>query len=759
MPFDLLHDSSSSVQTTILATDLDGTFLGGSPSEQARLHDWIQAHRSEIVLIYVSGRSLSAMADVLEGLPVQPDHIISDVGTAAYAGKSRERLPELENWLDTNWPADATSRIRRILQAHPHLREQPLFEGRRFSCFYSDARLASEAKKELESAGFDVLMSAGRFFDVLPHGVQKGSTLLRMLDTLGLSGKQVLVAGDTLNDLSLFRTGLRGVVVANREPALAAAVQGLPNVMHSTREGAAGVLGALRDAHRPDPKAGINNTKILDKKLIVVYHRQPYEERVENGKPVLREPRSPNGIIPAIKGFFGYTSEAVWISWKRADSSRKMKESESRLAIRDNWGNYEVVRIPLEASKIHQFYHVVSKEALWPAINSFAWLYSSEKTKWSDFREVNRRFAQKACEEAETGSIVWIHDYNLWLVPGFIRKMRDDLKVAFFHHTQFPGPDVFNILPWRDEIIDSLLSCDQIGFHVPRYVQNFCQVVQSLRPDVVRHQHEPVAPIIPQACALFEPLVTHRLELSGRDIRIDTAPIGTSPEVITEIVRSPEGQARARRIREEMDARILVVSVGRVDYVKGARQQLEAYDRLLRRRPELQGQIKLLLVTVAAAEGMEVYRSEQQKIEQLVGRINGHHGTLHWQPIHHSTTALSFEEVICAYRAADIAWITPLRDGLNLVAKEFIAAKQGDPGVLVLSEFSGVAMELKDAILVNPFSRSSLDLTIDQAIDMPEDERRGRMERMLAQVHQYDIRFWTKNMLDIFAGLQDPAEV
>jgi len=351
--------------------------------------------------------------------------------------------------------------------------------------------------------------------------------------------------------------------------------------------------------------------------------------------------------------------------------------------------------------------------------------------------------------------VVWVHDYNLWLVPGFVRKMRPDLKIAFFHHTQFPAPDAFNILPWRDEIIDSLLSCDLVGFHVPRFAQNFCAVVESLREGVARHEAPVSLPILQRACALSEPRVTVQLDVEGRSIVIDTCPIGTAPALIASTVNSPEGKARTERIRKDLNTETLIVSVSRVDYAKGGRQQLEAFERLLKRRPDLHGRVKLLLVTVAAAEGMEVYRAEQQKIEQLVGRINGHFGTLHWLPIHLSTTPLTFEEVVCAYRAADIAWITPLRDGLNLVAKEFVAAKQGEAGVLVLSEFSGAAMELEDAILVNPFSRSSLDDTLDEALAMGEVEQRLRMGRMLMQVQRYDIGYWTRHVLARFAKLSE----
>jgi glucosylglycerol-phosphate synthase len=490
----------------------------------------------------------------------------------------------------------------------------------------------------------------------------------------------------------------------------------------------------------------------MNTQLVVVYHRQPYEEVIENGKPVLREPRSPNGIIPSIKGFFSQVDKAIWVAWKKAPIGKK-GQFERRITMKESTGDYDVVRLPLDAAQINQFYHVVSKEALWPVLNSFPWLYSTENTNWAMFREVNRLFAEAACEQAAPGAVVWIHDYNLWLVPKFVRQMRPDLKIAFMHHTPFPGPDVFNIMPWRDEILGSLLDCDMVGFHVARYSQNFCAVAQGLRSGITRHEEPVPEAIRTSGQGMSEPVVTSSLEYQGRNILIDTWPIGTTPDRIIAAVESEAGLACTDKMRSDLNSEIVIVSVSRVDYAKGTRQQLDAFDRLLRRRPELIGRVKLLLVTVSAADGMEVYKAEQRKIEQLVGRINGHFGTMSWLPIMLSTTPLPFEEVVCAYRAADIAWITPLRDGLNLVAKEFVAAKNGEPGVLVLSEFAGSAMELKDAVLANPFSRDSMDEAIDKAIDMPQEERSARMQGLLAHVKQYDIAYWTQHVMAKFAKL------
>ena len=491
--------------------------------------------------------------------------------------------------------------------------------------------------------------------------------------------------------------------------------------------------------------------------LVIVYHRQPYEEHVVGGRTVLRENASPNGIVPALKGFIGQTERASWVAWKKAPAGKPVA-FERRVTVDDSYGSYEVVRLPLSAEQISQFYHVTSKEALWPILNSFPALYSTENCDWATFREVNRLFAEAACEEAAPGAVVWVHDYNLWLVPKFVRELRPDVRIAFFHHTPFPAADVFNILPWRDEIVDSLLACDLVGFHIPRYAKNFVATVQSLRPvDEVVEESVPEE-LRATGTALSEPVTPVALTTGGRTIRIDAFPIGTHAELIRKTVQQEDRLAMVSQIRRDIPQEKIIVSIGRVDYAKGTREMLLAYERLLKRRPELHGKVKLLVTAVAAADGMRVYRKAQQSIEQLVGRINGHIGTLSWQPILLSTTPMPFADTLCYYRAADIAWITPLRDGLNLVAKEFIAAHVNESGVLVLSEFAGAAVELQDAVLVNPYSLAQMDAAIDRALDMPVAEQRARMQRMDALIDRYDIGHWTRHVLDLFRQLGAPAE-
>lgn len=240
------------MQQTILATDLDGTFLGGSSEERSMLYDWIAQRREEIVLIFVSGRGIDFMRGLAKKLPVQPDHMVGDVGTSVACGPWYSPLPHLEQWLDACWPADAPARIEQTMQRHPGLSEQPVVGGRRRSYYFKDLAHALAAQHDVQQLGFDALISDNLYFDVLPRGVQKGPTLLRTLQALNLPAHRTLVAGDTLNDLSMFDTGLAGVAVGNREAALDAAILQHDNVYRSPHPGAAGVLDALQRFHRTE---------------------------------------------------------------------------------------------------------------------------------------------------------------------------------------------------------------------------------------------------------------------------------------------------------------------------------------------------------------------------------------------------------------------------------------------------------------------------------------------------------------------------
>jgi glucosylglycerol-phosphate synthase len=488
--------------------------------------------------------------------------------------------------------------------------------------------------------------------------------------------------------------------------------------------------------------------------LVIVYHRQPSEEVLEGGRIVYRTHKSPNGIVPTLKSFFNRLDPdaGAWVAWKTYDPEKGV-DFERVVHVDDPRGGYTVSRLPLTAEQVESFYHVTSKEALWPILHSFPRLYQYENVDWATFREVNRRFAEAAAEQVEDDGLVWIHDYNLWLVPAYLRALKPDVRIAFFHHTPFPGPDVFNVLPWRKEIVDSLLACDLVGFHIPRYAKNFADVARSLGGAKISGWAPVDAGFSTSGMALSEPEAPTALLAGGRTIRLGVAPVGANPELIETTLAAEESRRLQDQLQGELDGRRLLLAVGRTDYTKGMVESLQAFERLLERRPEMIGQVKLLVTSVRAAATMTIYEETQREIEATVGRINGRFSKLDWTPVVLFGNAIPFERLLAYFRIADVCLTTPLRDGLNLVAKEYVAAKQGLPGALVLSEFAGCAVELADAVLTNPYSNRSMDEAIDVALDMPREEALGRMQRMGAVVRHFDLARWADDVASQFDGI------
>lgn len=487
----------------------------------------------------------------------------------------------------------------------------------------------------------------------------------------------------------------------------------------------------------------MSDSKMSD--FVIVYHRQPFEEVEEDGGVVYREHRSPNGIVPTLRGFCGHCSDASWVAWTQVDGA-SVGQVIDTISIGDKGKALKVTRVGLSPAQVRSFYHVTSKAALWPILHSFPGRFDYDAAEWDMFREVNCIFADAVCEIAAEKAVVWVHDYNLWLVPGMIRERRPDLRVSFFLHTPFPPPDVFGVLPWREEIMRSLLACERVGFHIPRYAENFAACARAFCGAMPTVRTQATDLLEQVGAVLQEPSFVSRLHFDGRDVEVDAVPIGIDVPQVHDYLANGNARNLATDIRRQLNVEKVIFSVGRVDYTKGTQEMLDAYDRLLQRRPGLLGKVKLCLTSVAAASGMDSYAEIQIGIEQRVGNINGRFSTLDWTPILLFTRPIQFDELVAWYHAADICWITPLRDGLNLVAKEYVAAQEGGRGVLVLSEFSGVVIQLDEAVHTNPYSARSMDDAIDHAFDMPEAEARKRMRAMYERVSKYDIRAWTDDI-------------
>ena len=748
----------------VLATDLDGTLLAGTHEARRRVRDLFAAAaeapaNARPTLVFVTGRGLETVMPLLSDPTIpSPDYIIADVGATVVDRELRPVEP-IQHELTSHWPGSQA--VLRALSGFPQLVRQSVPQERRCSFLASEDAVTPALQAAVEALGCELLFSAGRYLDVLPRGVGKGAALRRLAAVAGFDPASVVVAGDTLNDLSMFEAGFRGVVVGGAEPALVERVRRNARVHVASLEGCGGILEGLARHGMPLGATAAPSAEPVfgEAELVMVYHRLPYDELVVDGVTLQRRPKSPNGIMPTLLNFFAGGRKGSWVAWSQQES-RTPEGFDTHVAVDpQRYPQLKAARIALTGEDIELFYKKFSKEAFWPIIFSFPDKAEFHQAHWERFLEVNRLFAEQTAREAAHGATAWIHDYNLWMVPAFLRPLRPDLKIAFFHHTAFPSSDVFNILPWRRDIIGSLLQCDYVGFHIPRYVENFVDAVRSFAP-VEAVGSVPCAPrFLTYGCALGVDRMMTAIEVGGRRVALGAHPVGTDVKLIRRLTDSSEVQRQLAELDGLLEGRTGIVSIERLDYVKGSLEKLQAFERMLERHPELLGKVTLLNIVTPAASGMEIYDSLREELDRTVGRINGRFSTLDWVPVRYFYRSLPFEDVVAHYAACGIAWITPLRDGLNLVAKEYVATRHavGRPGVLILSEFAGAAVELHGALLVNPYDANAMSETLYQALSMGADEVAYRAARLAMIVEEHDVTRWGEGFLTALARNETPA--
>ena len=736
----------------LLATDLDGTFLGGTSKKRQTLYQLIRNH-PDIDLVFVTGRGIETVLPLLhDPLIPTPDYIIADVGATVVDGTTLLPVTPLQSGIERKWPGQFA--IREKLATVQGLTPQEVPQQRRCSFYYDEYTDIEEVERLASALHCDVLTSAGKYLDILPKAVNKGTTLSQLMVHLGIPEADVLVAGDTYNDYALFETGYHGVAVGKSEPRLLAAVEQWPNVYAATEPGAGGILEAMAhfeafrnySSDHQEPA-----TKTADsKQLLMVYHRLPFDIEVKDGHPQRIPPRSPNGIIPSLLGFFSNGRPGIWVGEEAmgllGDDPVLNPHIDS-----ERYPNLRASIIPLPKKDIDLFYRVFSKEAFWPTIFSFINKAKFDHSHWEHYLRINELFANRVADEAEPNALVWIHEYNLWMVPAFLRQRRPDLKIGFFHHTAFPPADIFNIIPWRRDIIGSLLQCDFISFHIPRYVENFVDVVKSHAPVNVLRRVNAAKQFLTYSCALGIDKMTKLIEVGDRTIRLGAQPVGVNMQNIQQILDQQKTQSRIELLRKRTQGKRIVLSVERLDYVKGPLEKIEAFGEFLDEHPEYHGRVELINICTPPSQGMKIYDRIQHELEQAVGRINGRYSTLEWTPIRFFFRSVPFEEVVSYYAVSDVAWITPLRDGLNLVAKEYIAVQglQEQPfGALVISEFAGASVELPYAIRTNPYDSQDLKDSLLSALGLDASERSLRIKRMFEIVKHYDVQRWGQDFLE-----------
>lgn len=470
--------------------------------------------------------------------------------------------------------------------------------------------------------------------------------------------------------------------------------------------------------------------------FVVLSHREPYQEvTTDEGVPGLQ--RKTNGVFTTLDSVMRQR-QGTWIAWKEKEA--KSFPERIQVPSDDHPESYTVRRIPLDPDEAERFYYDFTSTALWPVLFSLLDRARFTGEAWATYKRVNEAFAAATCEEAAPNALVWVNDFHLMLAPRMIKEKRPDLRLVLFLHTTFPPPDVFGVIPWREELLDGLLHLDLIGFHIPSYAQNFADTA-------VRFMDAEAGPavetgLIPHGPAVAVPRSPREVRYGDRTIALGAYPVGVDVNYFAVEAQREETRDHAREVRQRTGAKMVVLAAERLDYVKGVLERLEAFERYLQRHPERHGEISFIQVAVPTRTGMGEFQKMRRSVEEAVGRINGQFASMDWRPVIHFYGSLERRELVGFYLAADIVWVTPLRDGLNLVVKEYIASRAGGEGMAILSEFAGAAAELEGVILTNPYSPDDMDRALEEALEMGEGERASRMLRLRDQVLGNDIRHW-----------------
>jgi trehalose 6-phosphate synthase/phosphatase len=474
----------------------------------------------------------------------------------------------------------------------------------------------------------------------------------------------------------------------------------------------------------PQPK---NRLVIVSNRLPVVLARDDTDRwRAEPGSGGLV-----TAMAPVLKDRGG-----LWIGWPGAAAGEENDMHLEPLLDAVAEGGYTFKPVSLTAEEVDGYYHGFANEILWPLFHDLQTRCNFDPSYWKAYRRVNRKFARVIADQTGADDHIWIHDYHLIGVGLELRDMGLTSKIGFFLHIPFPPLDLFLKLPWRFQILNALLAYDLVGFQTQRDKNNFMHCVRSLRKEVrVRGKGQ---------------VATARVE--GRRVRIGNFPISID---FNEFARKAASEEVARRVAEikedlgvDVNRRHILLGVDRLDYSKGIPERLKAFANVLARFPELRERVSLVQIVVPSRTHIRKYQDLRLDIERLVGKINGLYSQTGWVPIHYIFRSVDRTELVALYRAADIALITPLKDGMNLVAKEYCAANVTEDGVLIMSEFAGAAAQMqKEALLVNPYDVEEVAETIAIACEMTPEERRRRMKALRRKVRKSDIFWWVDAFL------------
>ena len=464
--------------------------------------------------------------------------------------------------------------------------------------------------------------------------------------------------------------------------------------------------------------------------LVIATNREPHKLlKSSSGKQRLQQ--TAGGLVSALAPALA-ANHGAWFAW---NPNAELDERALRQRI-----DHDLTLIEVSKEEIEGYYSGFANGTLWPLCHYALDRCRFRREDWSRYVDVNRRFADRLAESGSADRLIWVHDYHLMLVPRFIRARRGrSPRIAYFHHIPFPAADLFRVLPWHRDLLYGLLGADLVGLHTSEYVHNFLDACARL-PDVQVD------------------FARRRIVYDGHTTHVGAYPIGIDVEEFVSISDDVRIGQKAAAIREQLGVEKLLLGVDRLDYTKGIQQRLAAVDRLLTKHRSLRGSLSFVQIAAPSRTDVPAYKTFKRDLDALVGRINGKHAQSGWQPVHCIYRTYGRRALVAYYRAADVALVTPLRDGMNLVAKEFCAARTDNDGVLVLSEFAGAAEVLgSGALVVNPFDTEGFADTIGSALALGPEERARRMRVLRAAVAGNDVHEWLRKFLADANAMPEPV--
>lgn len=456
-------------------------------------------------------------------------------------------------------------------------------------------------------------------------------------------------------------------------------------------------------------------------KLIIISNRLPITVS-KAGDKISYSPSS-GGLATALSSVDNI-QEKLWIGWPgiaEDDLTNQEKKEITKELLKQN-----CVPVFLSEKQIKEFYLGFCNGTLWPLFHYFSLYTEYEDRYWQAYKKINQQFCNVTIKYAGKDSLIWVHDYHLMLLPQELRRKLKEQKIGFFLHVPFPSFEIFRLLPYRKELLNGLLGADLLGFHVYDYARHFLSSTSRL----LGYEHK-----------------LGTILVKDHKVKVDAFPIGIDYKKFANASKLKPVKNEIKALKAITKKQKVIISIDRLDYTKGILQRLKAYQMFLQKNPQFHKKVMMILLAVPSRTGVNAYADLRRNVEQLISRINGEYSSVNWTPVHYLFRSVPFEQVAAFYNVGDIALITPLRDGMNLVAKEFIASKQRNPGVLILSEMAGAASELSEAITVNPNDKVDIAGAIKQAIEMSSIEQKSRMKHMQKRISQYDVSSWASDFI------------